>query len=489
MEAAKALRVGPASMPALLAATVVTPGRPARDPPATHRAFADIPYTFELLAALGGRHVIGRWQVAEPCIRAQTVDHPTVATSARSPRARRRPRLASPDGGAGEVVPVLRGRAARWALQKLGMPHDPAVPSMPALPPLLSGYDPIEPIAASFAAARPFPEPARARRGRPSGAPARRAPAQRLRHGVAGGQAEARRPEPVERALETATSSSPSPAPRLAVRSRSRAGGSKAFSRRSTRPFAAPAPRPAGGDLPGPTQLTPAIGRFRVMSAGAPRRAPELGRGLLARAERGCLPGARGGLRCRSTSPPSRRASANRSPSRRISEAGVRTARDAVRRLAEQSDGRAGHLRLPRLPLPRKCPERPRRHTRCAAAARRRSPLGSSPPCGRRALPRRSAGPDRGRAGARAPAPPRRRARGAQHGRRVPRALREATPGMFDDASGGCRTSTACSPSATKPARRRGPGAADRRRRGAGRAMTSTGTASSSRPIRPSTRG
>jgi hypothetical protein len=277
IEAGKALWEGPDSIPALLAGLVLTLRRRLLAiRTAIESAWDDISFTFDLLKALGGLHVLYWWQVAEPFVRAQTIDHPTAAyvrsflaqvSVARAWRAR----TAAP----ASTSPSTAGRAARWVLRQLGMPPAPTLPSMPGLPPFLS-LRLIDPLA-TVIGGRPdlFPSPlALGGEGAAVLERARRPPS------VFAGEwavlrREAWRPEAVDWAVETATYLSlvdrvVSPGAGEVVRELEGVLSKLDASIRARRPRDLPV-----RDLPGPTELVPAIRTLRVRVRGLGRAALE----------------------------------------------------------------------------------------------------------------------------------------------------------------------------------------------------------------------
>ena len=236
---------------------------------------------FSWLKGWGG-WLVGWWGlVAEPYVRAQTVDHPTVRylrsfIGSLGALSAWKGRDAPPPGPPSS--PGTFSKVATWLLHKTGMPTTtPKLPSLPTLPPLIP-LGMIDPLVNAMGLLRAIgfggvlpPNPLEiGAEGRTVLDRAGRPPS------VFGGEwaaleAEARRPQPLTRTLEVATYLSLArrvvgPAAAAGVR------GLEDVLSRIDATIRAERKRLPVKDVPKPTQLTPVIQRLRVRSRG---RTPE----------------------------------------------------------------------------------------------------------------------------------------------------------------------------------------------------------------------
>jgi hypothetical protein len=220
------------------------------------------------------------WATGNPFVRSQTVDHPTVRylrsfAAELGVMSAWRARTAPPPGPpAPPSPPGMLARAGAWLLRRLGMPATtPTLPGAPTLPPLLSLrlIAPLARVTHLLQATGFLPgiAPNPLELGREGRAVLRRA--ERTPSVFAGEwaalRAEARRPEPLERALDTAVYLSIAErivSPGAAESVRKLAG---LLSRLDESIRAQGAALPVK-DVPEPDHLTPVIRRLRVRAPG-----------------------------------------------------------------------------------------------------------------------------------------------------------------------------------------------------------------------------
>ncbi len=277
----KGLLSGPDSIPQLLGGIFTLVTRSFRRLGASLKGtWGAIGEEFSWLVGWGEWMVGWWWNVAEPFVRSQTIDHPTIAyvrsfigslAAFSSWKARGAPPPGPPSPPS---PPGLMARLGTWLLHKLGMPTTtPRLPSVPRLPPLIS-LDMIAPLAEvthllQLSGLVPGLAPNPLEIGVEGRAVIERAkrPPSVFAAEWAALRAEALSPRPLERTLEVATYLS------LARRVVSPAAATEVWRledvlSRIDANIRAERKRHPVKDLPEPTVLTPVIQRLRVRARG-----------------------------------------------------------------------------------------------------------------------------------------------------------------------------------------------------------------------------
>jgi hypothetical protein len=278
VDVVKGLLSGPDSFPRALAAVFALFARTFRRLGASLKGvWTSIAETFSWLKYFTKELIRWWWTVAEPFVRSQTIDHPTIAYlrslaaslavfstwKGRAPKAP--PSPPSPPG--------LMSRAGAWVLRKLGMPTTtPTLPSLPKLP--LISLDLIAPLAGithllKLTGLVPGLAPNPLEPGAEARAVLRRAERPPSVFGAewAALEKEARRPEPLAQALETAAYLS------LARRVISPAAAERVRKLEDVltkldATIRAERARHPVKDVPEPTELSPVIRTLRVRARG-----------------------------------------------------------------------------------------------------------------------------------------------------------------------------------------------------------------------------